>query len=160
MKLFENISSDTTQQYGNDIRLISTDSRNVLIQETGESRATRFTFSFLHSLLLLPHIMDYMCEVGVVPNTNTTITDTKQTKKKREAQVRICMVVREERRGEGGIRRNSESLVRRREGEYKVITIPVTASTAVCAVILDFWSNRAKLFPRGSWEGIGQPPLS
>lgn len=44
--------------------------------------------------------------------------------------------------------------------ENKVITIPVTASTAVCAVILDFLSNQAKLFPRGSWEGRGQPPLS
>ena len=46
------------------------------------------------------------------------------------------------------------------EKENKVITIPVTTSTAVCAVILDFLSNGAKLFPRGSWEGIGQPPLS
>ena len=34
--------------------------------------------------------------------------------------------------------------------ENGVITIPVTASVAVCAVIPDFWSSGAKPFPRGS----------
>lgn len=83
------ISIDTTEQYGNDIRLCSTDSTNVFIQETGESRATRFTFSFLHSLPLLPRIMDYMCGVGVVPNTKTTITDTRRRKKKRGTNMNL-----------------------------------------------------------------------
>ena len=78
-------------------------------RKQGESRATRFTFSFLHSLPLLPHIMDYMCGVGVVPNTNTTITDTKQTHKKRGTNKNLHGGEREG----GKIRRNSESSVRR-----------------------------------------------
>lgn len=48
----------------------------------------------------------------------------------------------------------------RGERRSRVITIPVTTTTAVCAMILDFLSSRVRLFPWGSWEGIGQPPLS
>lgn len=104
-----NISKVTTEQYGNGIRLREgTNSRNVFIQETEKSRATRFTFSFLYFLPLLPSVMDCMCGVGVVPNNKKTKTD---TRKKKGAQIRTCTVLKEGK--ERKIRGNSESSVQR-----------------------------------------------
>ena len=77
--------------------------QNVLIQETEESRATRFTSSFLYFLPLLPRVMGCMCGVGVVPNTKKTKTD-----RRKGAQIRNYMVLKEvkKKRKES---RNSES---------------------------------------------------
>lgn len=106
-----------------------------------------FTFSFLS---LLP-LLCYTSGAAVVPNTKTTKTDARREKLTR---VRNHRVLKERNKT------NQRALISEGRKENKVITIPVTTSTAVCAVILDFLSNQAKLFPRGSWEGKGQPPLS
>lgn len=46
-------------------------------------------------------------------------------------------------------RSHSKTQVCRGERRDRVITIPVTTSRAVCAVILDFLSSRAKAVPKG-----------
>ena len=59
-------------------------------------------------------------------------------------------------RGKKERKKSKKERMRERKKEKKsfrekgVITIPVTASVAVCAVIPDFWSSGAKPFPRGS----------
>lgn len=121
-----------------------TDSRNVVIQETEESRAIHFTFSFPYFLPLLPSIMDCTCRVAVVPNTKTTKTDTRW---KKEAQVRNHAVLKEGKKSE--IKRNSESWFQR--GRRRIRWLQFQSQPAQQFVCSDprFLEQPSKVVPKG-----------
>lgn len=104
-----------------------------------KSRAKSLTFTFL---LIPAPIMVYTCRAAA-PKTETPKTDTRWKKQ---------ILLRRDRKKMGKGELTLE------EWRNKVIRIPVTKQQL--AALLHVLSNREELFPRGSWEGRGQPPLS